>query len=258
MEKVAFHGGVWKKEDLDKDFLKIKDVLYVAPRFGGAYLGMKNPDKSGKEINTLLEIHYSNPNFFRDYRKHSTDLGQEGVWIGTNLRLKKIKDTMVKIPKRLRGSRSLRYKYIVAKVDEENSERTPTEKEYREVGDEFFEKYKKPCYPDKFNKEEKEFFYDSIQRKIKKNDAINNLEIEKEPKTLERVLKISSIIAFFGGIFFLSPILTGNVIGNSSIKTNSITGIVLLTISIFLYIFSTKQKKYALPLPKNNHNPSSH
>jgi len=254
MGKVAFNAGVWKKKDLDKDYFFPKDALYVAPTSNGAYLGINSPDKSGKEINALLEIHYSNPNFFRDYRNDATELGQEGLWVGKNLRLKKIKDTKVKIPKRIRGSRPLRYRYIVTKVDEENSERTPTNEEYQGVLKEFMKKYKKPCYPDDLNKEEKNFFYDSIQRTIKKDDAVNNFEIGKEHKTLERILKVLSIIAFFGGIFFLSPILTGNIIGNSLIKTNSITGIVLLTIGIFLYIFSTKQKKYNLPFFKNKHN----
>jgi len=255
MGKVAFNAGVWKKKDLDKDYFFPKDALYVAPTLNGAYLGINRPDKSGEEINALLEIHYSNSNFFRDYRRHSTELGQEGLWIGTNLKLKKIKDTMIKIPKRERAdNKPLRYRYIVAKVDEENSERTPTDEEYQEVLREFVKKYKKPCCPDEHNKEEKKFFYDSIQKKIKKNDIITNLEIEKKPRTLEGVLKISSIIALLGGIFLLSPSLTGNVIGNLSIKTNSIIGIILLTLFIFLYLSSTKQKKCNLPFFKDKHN----
>ncbi|MFA5953489.1 MAG: hypothetical protein WC812_02755 [Candidatus Pacearchaeota archaeon] len=259
MGKIVFHGGVWKKKDLEKDYFIIKDALYVAPKSNGAYLGIHAPNRSGEEINTLFEIHYSNPNFFRDYRNDSTELGQEGIWIGKNLRLKKIKDILVKIPKRERASgKALRYRYIVAEVDEENSERTPTGREYKGVLKEFMEKYGKPCYPDDLSKEEKSFFYNSIQKTIKNGNNTNNLEIENNPKTLEKILKISSIIAFFGGIFFLSSTLTGNIIGNSQIGNNSIISIILFFSSFFLYILSTKQKRCNLNFPKDKHNFLSH
>jgi hypothetical protein len=250
MKKIAYNAGVWKKRNLNKDTLSVEDALYVAPTSKGAYLGQKRPDMSGEEIMSLLEIHYSDPNFFRDYRRDTTELGQEGLWVGKNLKLKKVKDTMVKMPKRIAGDKPLRYRHIVAEVDEKSSERTPTNEEYMAIVKKFMKKYDKSCVPDDFNEKEKKFFYDSLQGIVRRNDVPGDSETKEKPKDLEKVLRAASVMALIGSISFFSSNLTGNVIGSSSLNSNSIMGVFLLAMGILFYLFSTKRKKHNLPLPK--------
>ncbi|MDD5192201.1 MAG: DUF308 domain-containing protein [Candidatus Nanoarchaeia archaeon] len=54
----------------------------------------------------------------------------------------------------------------------------------------------------------------------------------KKDNNLETAAVATSILAFVGGIFFLSPNLTGNAIGNMTNSTTNIIGVVLFTIGI--------------------------
>jgi hypothetical protein len=54
----------------------------------------------------------------------------------------------------------------------------------------------------------------------------------KSYKSLDAPLATASIIGFLGGIFFLSPNFTGNVIGNLTNSTSNILGAVLLVVGL--------------------------
>lgn len=60
---------------------------------------------------------------------------------------------------------------------------------------------------------------------------------------LERAAATTSIITIFGGLFFLSPNITGNAISNMTSKTSSGIGAILIILGIVLGIFWLKNRK---------------
>jgi len=64
----------------------------------------------------------------------------------------------------------------------------------------------------------------------------------KKAGTLEKTAATVAVIGILGGIFFLSPNITGNVIGNSS-STGNMAGIVLFVLGLVGALFYFKRKK---------------
>jgi len=64
----------------------------------------------------------------------------------------------------------------------------------------------------------------------------------KQNKNLESAA-VTSIIGIIGGIFFLSPNLTGNVIGNMTNSTSNIIGAVLLVIGLIGSFFWFRSRR---------------
>jgi len=242
-ERVVFNSGIFNKEDLNKDYLKIKDHLYVAPSKKGAYLGNNKLDRTGKQISTLLEIHYSNPLLFIDYWKSPEEIkegkiGQEALWIGKKpLRLKKIKDVIINQPQRYKQrDKPVKYRYVVAEVEDDNI-RSPLPEEYKIALANFKEEYHKEAVPDEMTFPEKKFFYDKIEKVVKENDYSN---ISKGG--LEKSLSFVAITTFFTSMFFLFPFITGNIIGNLFPKNYPFIGICLFILSLICGFILIKKK----------------
>jgi hypothetical protein len=248
-ERVVFNSGIFKKEDLNKDYLEIKDHLYTAPTKSGAYLGIKKPDRSGEQVTTLLEIHYSNPLLFIDYWGSPQEvlqgkIGQEALWVGKDsLKLKKIKDIQIRQPKAIHfkgKSKPLKYRYIVAEV-EDDSIRSPLPQEYELARTKFSEHYKKPAIPDDMDLGEKEFFYNQIEKIIQENGPIiKNMEIKPAGK-LEKTLQVASFLIFISGALLVSFNLTGNIISENISKNYSFIGSCFIFASLVLVLISFKK-----------------
>ena len=241
-ERTVFNSGVFNKKDLNRDYIEIKDHLYVAPRKKGAYLGMTLPNRTGEQISTLLEIHYSNPELFIDYFKtpqeiKEGEIGQEALWMGKKpLRLRKIKDVIVNQPSRdKQGSKPLKYRYIITEVEDDKI-RSPMPAEYGFAITNFKNRYHKEAVPDTMNSEEKKFFYDQIEMIVKKNDSLNKIG-----GNLEKILLPLIIVTFFGSIFFLFPSVTGNIIGNLFSVSRSFIGIILFILSLICCFIRIKK-----------------
>ncbi len=162
-EGTVFNAGQWNREKLDNDILDVNGYLYVAPEEEGAYLGEGARGirelKPGQE-EVLLEIKYSNPYLFVDDRSPIGEIGQEALWVGKNLRLKKINEEMI-------TKEGIQYRHIVATPIDSN-DRSVTGREYAEARRMFEGKYRKRAIPDQMSKAEWYGFLDIIDSLKKK------------------------------------------------------------------------------------------
>ena len=67
--------------------------------------------------------------------------------------------------------------------------------------------------------------------------------MEKKKRGFENVVVIVTIITFLAGIFFLSPKLTGNIVGNLNQVSLNWVGILLLVMGLVEVFFILKKNK---------------
>ncbi len=88
----------------------------------------------------------------------------------------------------------------------------------------------------------------ATQRNLKKmNYALSDLErelnIDLYNKARAKKAVVAPVVAVLGGLFCLSPNLTGNVIGNSSLNSSNLLGITLLLVGIVGALIVVRSKK---------------
>ena len=68
------------------------------------------------------------------------------------------------------------------------------------------------------------------------------LRWRNKDSALEKSVAVVSIISLIGSIFFLSPNLTGNVVGNMTNSTSNVLGTFLLFVGLIAGFFSLKKR----------------
>ncbi len=159
VERTVFNAGIWDEEILKRNRINVKGYLYATPVKEGAYLGLKRP-KSGQE-EVLLEIKYANPYLFIDDKSPLGKINQEAMWVGRNLKLRKVSERLVK-------EQGTSYRHVVATPVDSN-ERSLTKEEYNNARNVFKKRFGKSARPDYMNKKEWETFINIIESIKKKN-----------------------------------------------------------------------------------------
>ena len=83
--------------------------------------------------------------------------------------------------------------------------------------------------------------YDAVQQKNQERRA-----------SLEKIATTTSIIGIVSGLFFLSPNITGNVVGNMTNSTSNILGLCLLFVGLIggFFWFNKSKKKNSKPVKR--------
>jgi hypothetical protein len=161
VKRIVFNAGTWDKESIKRGIINVKGYLYVAPVKEGTYLGLKTPKLGQEEV--LLEIKYANPYLFVDDRSPLGKINQEAMWVGRNLKLRKVSEKLVK-------EHGIPYRHIIVEPTDSN-ERSLTKEEYTDARKTFEESFGKSARPDYMNKKEWKTFIDIIESIKKKNPS---------------------------------------------------------------------------------------
>ena len=133
------------------------------------------------------------------------------------------------------GYRFLQAAYFAARDDPRTAAHyaTQAEKNFKKYQ---FESHKKG--------EQVDHIYKEIERAKEDAKALRHKAARRKVKGIESHV-VAAIFSAIGvaGLFFLSPNLTGNVIGNASINTSNVIGAVLFFVGIIGLFFTFKRNK---------------